>query len=36
MILNSALAGLISITAEPTPSLGAATLIGGIGGVIVV
>jgi len=37
MILNGALAGLVSITAEPlTPSLGAATLIGGIGGVIVV
>ncbi len=37
MILNGALAGLVSITAEPlTPSLGAATLIGAIGGVIVV
>ena len=37
MTLNGALAGLVSITAEPlTPSLGAATLIGGIGGVIVV
>ena len=37
MVLNGALAGLVSITAEPlTPSLGAATLIGGIGGVIVV
>ncbi|MCF3595275.1 ammonium transporter [Rhodobacteraceae bacterium LMO-12] len=37
MILNGALAGLVSITAEPlTPSLGAATLIGMIGGVIVV
>ncbi|MBM2292437.1 ammonium transporter [Sulfitobacter pseudonitzschiae] len=37
MILNGALAGLVSITAEPlTPSLGAATLIGAIGGIIVV
>ena len=37
MVLNGALAGLVSITAEPlTPSLGAATLIGGVGGVIVV
>ncbi|SFL64837.1 ammonium transporter [Shimia aestuarii] len=37
MTLNGALAGLVSITAEPlTPSLGAATLIGMIGGVIVV
>lgn len=37
MILNGALAGLVSITAEPlTPSLGAATLIGAVGGVIVV
>jgi Amt family ammonium transporter len=37
MVLNGALAGLVSITAEPlTPSLGAATLIGGIGGLIVV
>ncbi|WP_419906965.1 ammonium transporter [Hoeflea sp.] len=37
MILNGALAGLVSVTAEPlTPSLGAATLIGGVGGVIVV
>ena len=37
MTLNGALAGLVSITAEPlTPSLGAATLIGMVGGVIVV
>lgn len=37
MVLNGALAGLVSITAEPlTPSLGAATLIGAVGGVIVV
>jgi len=37
MILNGALAGLVSITAEPlTPSLGGATLIGAVGGVIVV
>jgi Amt family ammonium transporter len=37
MILNGALAGLVSITAEPlTPSLGLATLIGAIGGGIVV
>ncbi|WP_121629161.1 ammonium transporter [Tropicibacter alexandrii] len=37
MILNGALAGLVSITAEPlTPSLGLATVIGMIGGVIVV
>jgi Amt family ammonium transporter len=37
MVLNGALAGLVSITAEPlTPTLGAATLIGGFGGVIVV
>ncbi|EIE50038.1 ammonium transporter [Salipiger aestuarii] len=37
MVLNGALAGLVSITAEPlTPSLGAATLIGAIGGIIVV
>ncbi len=37
MILNGALAGLVSITAEPlTPSLGLATIIGGIGGIIVV
>lgn len=37
MVLNGALAGLVSITAEPlAPSLGAATLIGAVGGVIVV
>ena len=37
MILNGALAGLVSITAEPlTPSLGSASLIGAVGGVIVV
>ncbi|AXI48315.1 ammonium transporter [Sulfitobacter sp. SK012] len=37
MILNGALAGLVSITAEPlTPSLMSATLIGAVGGVIVV
>lgn len=37
MVLNGALAGLVSITAEPlTPTLGAATMIGAVGGVIVV
>ncbi|WP_137702666.1 ammonium transporter [Marimonas lutisalis] len=37
MVLNGALAGLVSITAEPlTPGLGFATLIGAVGGVIVV
>ena len=37
MTLNGALAGLVSITAEPlTPTLGSATLIGMVGGVIVV
>ena len=37
MVLNGALAGLVSITAEPlAPSLGLAGIIGAIGGVIVV
>jgi Amt family ammonium transporter len=37
MALNGALAGLVAITAEPlTPTPGMATLIGGVGGVIVV
>ncbi|MGB0659251.1 MAG: ammonium transporter [Mangrovicoccus sp.] len=37
MVLNGALAGLVSITAEPlAPTLGEATVIGAIGGVIVV
>ncbi len=37
MVLNGALAGLVSITAEPlTPTMGEAILIGGVGGVIVV
>ncbi|TLX58712.1 ammonium transporter [Stutzerimonas nosocomialis] len=37
MILNGALAGLVAITAEPlTPSALQATLIGGVGGVLVV
>ncbi|MEL6482238.1 MAG: ammonium transporter, partial [Pseudomonadota bacterium] len=37
MVLNGALAGLVSITAEPLqPSLGGAHLIGAVGGVIVV
>ncbi|MBM3613504.1 MAG: ammonium transporter, partial [Alphaproteobacteria bacterium] len=37
MVLNGALAGLVSITAEPlTPSLLMAVIIGGIGGAIVV
>ena len=37
MVLNGALAGLVSITAEPLePTLGQATVIGAIGGLIVV
>jgi len=37
MVLNGALAGLVSITAEPlTPSIAMASFIGGIGGIIVV
>ena len=37
MVLNGALAGLVSITAEPlAPSLLGSLLIGGVGGVIVV
>ena len=37
MVLNGALAGLVSITAEPlTPSIAMASLIGGVGGLIVV
>jgi Amt family ammonium transporter len=37
MALNGALAGLVAITAGPdTPSPGVATLIGGVGGVLVV
>ncbi len=37
MILNGALAGLVSITAEPlTPSIGTSSLIGAVGGAIVV
>ncbi|MGM0594569.1 MAG: ammonium transporter [Pseudomonadota bacterium] len=37
MALNGALAGLVAITAEPlTPGAGAATIIGAVGGVLVV
>jgi Amt family ammonium transporter len=37
MALNGALAGLVSITAEPlTPSIGQAAFIGGIGGLLVI
>lgn len=37
MVLNGALAGLVSITAEPlTPTIGVASLIGAVGGIIVV
>ncbi len=37
MVLNGALAGLVSITADPlTPGAGVATLIGAVGGVLVV
>ncbi len=37
MMLNGALAGLVSITAEPlTPGLGQASMIGAVGGVLVV
>jgi Amt family ammonium transporter len=37
MVLNGALAGLVSITAEPlAPSIFAAVLTGGVGGVIVI
>lgn len=37
MALNGALAGLVSITAEPlTPSIGEAALIGAVGGILVV
>jgi Amt family ammonium transporter len=36
-VLNGALAGLVSVTAEPlTPGLGTASLIGAVGGIIVV
>ncbi len=37
MVLNGALAGLVSITAEPlTPTIGEAILIGAVGGAVVV
>ncbi|RUT30130.1 ammonium transporter [Arsenicitalea aurantiaca] len=37
MVINGALAGLVSITAEPlTPGMGTASLIGAVGGIIVV
>jgi|TARA_R110002020_G_scaffold83397_1_gene206823 ammonium transporter, Amt family len=37
MVFNGALAGLVSITAEPlTPTMGQAVLIGGVGGVLAV
>ncbi len=37
MVLNGALAGLVSITAAPdTPTLGSAVLIGAVGGILVV
>ncbi len=37
MVINGALAGLVAITAEPlTPTLGQATLIGAVGGILVV
>ena len=37
MVLNGALAGLVSITAEPlAPTLGQATIIGAVGGLLVV
>ncbi len=37
MVLNGALAGLVAITAEPlTPTPGVATIIGAVGGVLVV
>jgi Amt family ammonium transporter len=37
LVLNGAIGGLVSITAEPlAPSLGASLLVGGVGGVLVV
>jgi ammonium transporter, Amt family len=37
MVFNGAIAGLVSITAEPlTPTMGQAVLIGGVGGILVV